>query len=150
MADTIQYAFRRLTEMQCTFNRLLRRSVMGSAYHWIYIRKPYREMSDGVKVPLEIARAGQSLHHWSVPNVLINHSWRQHGMEWCQRGQKEIARVEGPPRPPHQGHWAVIKVRMEDIVKICTGVAPEMRLPVGLLGALQDSHMNTQYSLVYR
>ena len=47
---------------------------MESKYHWKYIRETYREMSDGVKVPLEIARAGQSLHHWSVPDVLINHS----------------------------------------------------------------------------
>ena len=38
---------------------------------------------------------------------------------------------------------------MENVVEVCAGIAPEMWLPVGLLGALQDSHIYTQYVYIY-
>ena len=58
--------------------------------HWsrpgTMVLRTYWEVGDGVKVPLEVARAGQPLHDRSVSNVLINHSSSQHGVKGRQRG----------------------------------------------------------------
>ena len=69
-----------------------------------WMQGTYRKISDRVKVPLEVAWLPETFHDWSILDVLVNHPGTQHGVERRQRGQKEIARVEWPPRPPHQGH----------------------------------------------
>jgi len=99
-------------------------------------QEAYWQVSDGVRVPLEIARLFEPLHDWGVLDVLVNHSTMKHGMERRHRGQEEVRRVFGPPRPPHQGHCAVIKMGGTDIIWVCCGVASEQRFSIHLLGAL--------------